>query len=237
MPKRELSDAEKGICAKMIVKFEKENIIKITKTMFGQRAGTAKKFESKLDSFYKEKYSGINKLTSPVVNTFGDVMFPVVADEIKYKESGGAEFDKFMDEYTEAFNLRYISTSKNRLNNVVGKALEEGSDPVVAVENQFEKFEETRPETVSLKETIKIAGAVSLFVYGFAGITKTVWVTAGTNPCDFCKNLSGKVISIGKTYKDKDDVMNIKGNNPMSFSSNIMHPPLHGGCVCQIMPG
>ncbi len=220
-----------------IVKFEKENIIKITKAMFGKRAGTAKKFEAKLDSFYKEKYSGINKLTSPVVNTFGNVMYPAVADEINYKESGGAEFDKYMDDYTEAFNLRYIGTSKNRLNNVVSEALEKESDPVTAVENQFEEFEETRPETVSLKETIKIAGAVSLFVYGIAGITKTIWVTAGTNPCDFCKNLSGTVISVGETYKDKDDVMNIKGNNPMSFSSNIAHPPLHGGCVCQIMPG
>ena len=218
-----------------IIKFEKANILKVAKTMFGKRKVSAKKFEEYLDRFYKEKYSGINKLTRPVVNTFGKVIFDAVTDEVGGElEADG--LDEFLDEYTEAFNLRYISTSKNRLNDTVQAAIDDETDPLVAVESKFEEFEKTRPQTVSLKETIKIAGAISIFGYGLAGISKTVWVAAGSEPCAFCLGLSGKTMSIGQPYKSKDDIYKVKGKEPLSFSNNIAHPPIHGGCECQIMP-
>jgi len=220
-----------------IIKFERNGIVKATKSMFGKRKASIKTFNEFLEQFYKEKYDEINKRTKPVVDTYGKVVFDAAANEVKYTDSGGAELDSYMDEYTEAFNLRYIATSKNRLSDAVDGAITEGTDPIVAVENKFDEFEKTRPQTVSLKEVIKIAGAVSILAYGLAGIGKTVWVAAGPEPCDFCLGLSGKTMSLGQPYKSKNDVYKVKGKEPLSFSSNIAHPPLHGGCACQIMPG
>ena len=220
-----------------IIKFERTGIVKATKSMFGKRKANVKTFNEFLEQFYKDKYDEINKRTKPVVDTYGKVVFDAAANEVKYTDPGGAELDSYMDEYTEAFNLRYIATSKNRLSDAVDGAITEGTDPIVAVENKFDEFEKTRPQTVSMKETIKIAGAVSILAYGLAGIGKTVWVAAGPEPCDFCLGLSGKTMSLGQPYKSKDDVYKVKGKEPLSFSSNIAHPPLHGGCACQIMPG
>ena len=193
-------------------------------------------FETYLDQFYVDKYEEINKRTKPVVDTYGKVIFNAAMEEVG-ADIDIRELDKFMDEYTEAFNARYIATSKNRLNNSVQDAIGDGLDPVAAVETKFKEFEATRPQTVSLKETIKIAGAVSLFTYAAAGITRTVWVAAGSKPCPFCLGLSGMTVSTGQPYKSKDDIYEVEGKEPLSFSSNIKHPPLHGGCECQIMPG
>jgi len=219
-----------------IIKLEKTNILKAAKSMFKKRSANISDFNEFLEDFYKKKYGEINKRSKPVINTYGKVVFDAAVEEVGANPEG-KELDKFMDEYTEAFNARYIATSKGRLADTVQTAIDGELDPYNAVESKFTEWEQTRPHTVSLKETIKIAGAVSLLAYGLAGVTKMIWVNTGSKSCPFCEEMNGQVMGIEQPFKLKSDLMEADGKEPLTFSSNIFHPPLHGGCQCQIVPG
>jgi len=235
--KKRLSQSYKGMFEEStlrIIKFEKDNILKAATSIFKKRNIKALNFIEFLEQFYKDKYSEISKRIKPSIMTFGKVISEAVYDEIGH-EIDKKELEKFMDEYSEAFNKRYIATSKNRLTNTVNKAIEEEGDIYRAIELKFDEFEKTRPETVSQKETIKVAGAVSLFAYGAAGVGSVMWINTGSKSCPFCTSLSGHVMGTGQSFVSKDGVMEAEGREPLSFSSNIMHPPLHNGCVCQIV--
>ncbi len=218
-----------------IIKLEKTPILKAAKSIFGTRKAGSKKFEEFLNQFYKKEYDNINRHSKPTIDTFGKVIAVPIGEEIGEKIDS-IELDKYMDEYTEAFNARYIGTSTNRLNETVSEAIDNNLDPVGAIETQFNYWEENRPATTGLKETFKIAGAVSIFAYALFGIKDSVWVTAGPDPCPFCVKMSGKTSSTGGDYMGEDDIMKVKDRNPLTFPSSIAHPPLHGGCVCVVMP-
>ena len=219
-----------------LIKVEKDPVIKAAKRIFGKRTIETDKFNVFLREFYDKKYGEINKRTKAIITNYGNVIFVAASDEVGV-DLPSDELDEFMAGYTETFNARYIATSENRLSEAAEQAALNGTDSVVAVEGQFDYWEENRPGTVSLKETIQIAGAVSVLAYGMAGIGKTVWVAAGASPCPFCLAMSGKVVSTGTPFKLKSDIMTVEEREPLSFSSNISHAPLHGGCECQVVPG
>jgi sporulation protein YlmC with PRC-barrel domain len=164
-------------------------------------------------------------------------MLETINEEIN-SEVDKAEAEKFLADYTEAFIKRYIGTSKSRLKNTVDDAFENEEDPYKAVENKFNEWEQTRPQVSALEEVVKMAGALSVFCYAAAGITSKVWVTTSGHPCPFCSSLSGQVISVEENFMQKDDIMEVssrtEGRKSLSFSSNIGHPPLHGGCQCVV---
>ena len=219
-----------------LIEVEKDPVIKAAKRIFGKRTIETDEFNVFLREFYDKKYGEINKRTKAIITNYGNVIFVAASDEVGV-DLPSDELDEFMAGYTETFNARYIATSENRLSEAAEQAALNGTDSVVAVEGQFDYWEENRPETVSLKETIQIAGAVSVLAYGMAGIGKTVWVAAGASPCPFCLAMSGKVVSTGTPFKLKSDIMTVEEREPLSFSSNISHAPLHGGCECQVVPG
>lgn len=219
-----------------IIKFERTNVLKAAKSIFKKRSASILNFNDFLNEFYQDKYDEINKRSKPPINTYGKVISSAASEEIG-SEIDSAKLDKFMDEYTEAFNKRYIGTSKSRLVDTVQNAIDKNLDPYMAVENKFNEWEQTRPQTVSIKETVKIAGAVSLFAYGTAGIRRMIWINTGSKSCPFCENLNGKVMGIEQPFMLKSDLMEAEGKEPLTFSSDIFHPPLHGGCVCMLAPG
>ncbi|MGD9276350.1 MAG: phage portal protein [Candidatus Pacearchaeota archaeon] len=222
--------------ASRIIKLEKTGILKAAKSIFKKRNIDILNFTEFLEEFYEKKYGEINKRSRPVIDTYGKVIFGAALEEIG-AELDKAKLEKFMEEYTEAFNKRYIATSKSRLNKTVADAAERELDLYNEVENKFKEWEQTRPQTVSLKETVKIAGAVSLFTYGLGGVQRLIWINMGSKSCPFCEELDGKVVGIDQPFKNKTDLMEAEGRDPLTFPSNISHPPLHGGCVCMISAG
>lgn len=222
--------------ATRIIKFERTNVLKAAKSIFKKRSASILNFNDFLNEFYQDKYDEINKRSKPPINTYGKVISSAISEEIS-SEIDSIKLDKFMDEYTEAFNRRYIGTSKSRLTDTVQNAIDKNLDPYKAVEDKFNQWEQTRPQTISIKETIKIAGAVSLFTYSMAGIQRVIWINTGSKSCPFCESLNGKVMGIEQPFMLKSDLMEAEGKESLTFSSNIFHPPLHGGCVCQLSPG
>lgn len=219
-----------------IIQFEKKNILKAADSIFNKRNIEPLNFAEYLEQFYQDKYGEINKRIKPVINTYGKVIYEAVAEEIGNKIDV-EQLDKFMNSYTEAFNKRYIGSSKHQLKKVVSNAMENDLEPYKEIEKKFDEWEENEPKSVALSETIKIAGAVSFFTYGLLGIQRMIWVNAGGNPCPYCEEMNGQVMGIEQPFMTKDGTMEAEDKEPLTFSSDIFHPPLHNGCVCQLVSG
>lgn len=237
--KSRLASSYKGLFEETtlrILKFERSNILKKAEIIFGKRNINILNFMEYLDKFYKDEYNEISKRSRPVINTYGMVISDAVSDEIGTvikKEN----LDRFMDSYSEAFNANYINSSKKRLNEIAQQAITDENDPLTAIENKFNEWEESRPGVVATRETIKIAGAVSYFTYKDAGIQEMVWINTGSPSCPYCQELDGQVMGIELPFKNESDSMQAGEGEPLTFSSNIFHPPLHGGCQCMLVPG
>lgn len=235
--KSRLANSYRGLfeeATSRIIDFEKKNILKAADSIFNKRGLEPLNFSDYLEKFYKDKYNEINKRIKPVINTYGNVIYEAVAEEVG-SSIDKEKLDEFMEDYTIAFNKRYIASSKSQLNKSVQHAIDNDLDPYKEIENKIKYFEENEPKTSALKETIKIAGAVSLFTYGLMGVQRMLWVNTGTKSCPFCEEMDGQVMGIEQPFMTKDRTMEADGKEPLSFSSNIFHPPLHSGCVCQLV--
>ncbi|MDD5013734.1 MAG: phage portal protein [Atribacterota bacterium] len=219
-----------------IIQFEKADILKKAKLIFGKRNINLLNFSDFLNKFYIDKSDEITKRIKPVVGTYGKVVSEAVSEEIG-TVIDDAKLDGFLDDYTSALNKRYAATSKSRLTGIAQNAVANDLDAYGEIEGEFSKWEKERPSVVSLKETIKIAGAVSYFSYKLANIQKIIWINTGSKSCPFCEELNGRVVGIEQPYMSKDSLMEADGKEPLTFSSDVFHPPLHGGCVCMLSAG
>ncbi len=226
-----------------LVKREKTDILKIAKKTLNKR--DTQLFNEKIDQYYQNHRDFVKTHTKPIFNTYAEAISLEAAEEIGYdlkpkskRLADDVRIDKFMEEYQDSFNARYTKENRARIREIVAKAIEENRSPLEALEKEFNHWEEKKPETVSNKETIKIAGAVSILIYTFAGITKLIWRNTGRKSCVYCQNLDGKVVGINETFIPGGMDYSPEGaDGSMKIRGPKIHPPLHIGCVCMITAG
>jgi len=239
--KKRLSDSYRSLvedATVRIIKIEKADILRAAKSIFDKRSGKIIAFYDFLEEYYEKMPDTITKRIRPVFASFSEAIYKEALEEINAEDKIGAELEKFMQEYQDTFNKRYIGSSKGQLKQVVRQAIEEDLDPVVQLEDRFTEWEDKRPKKTGLNEVVKIAGAVSLFTYATSGITKIVWHNTGSKSCPYCEELDGTVVGIDQPFMTKLDTFQPEGaEKPLTFSGNVRHPPLHGGCVCMITAG
>ncbi len=223
-----------------LVKREKIDILKIAKKTLKER--DAQIFNEEIYQYYQNHKDFVRTHTKPVFNTYAEAISLEAAEEIGYdlkleskRFTDDVRIEKFMEEYQESFNGRYTKENNRVIKEIVAKALIEKKDPLEVLEMEFNHWEEKKPEIVSTKETIKLAGAVSILVYNFAGIRKYVWRNTGRKTCIYCQSLDGKVVGIDETFIPAGLDYNPEGaDGSMKITGPRFHPPLHGGCECQI---
>ena len=244
--RKRLADSYSGLFENVVtrlVKREKADILKIAKKTLNKK--DTQLFDEKLDQYYQNHRDFVRTHTRPVFNTYAEAISLEAAEEIGYdlkpesqRLSEDVRIDKFMEEYQDSFNARYTKENRARIREIVAKAISENKDPFEALEKEFIHWEEKKPEIVSTRETIKIAGAVSILIYKFARITKLIWRNTGRKTCVYCQSLDGKVVGISETFIPDGVDHNPEGaDGSMKITGPRFHPPLHLGCVCMITAG
>lgn len=76
-------------------------------------------------------------------------------------------------------------------------------------------------------------GAVTREVWKRLGVTKFRWATVGDN-CPFCNQIAGKVVGVEEHFVGAGTTLEAEGKTPLVQNRNILFPPLHKGCDCQI---
>jgi len=90
---------------------------------------------------------------------------------------------------------------------------------------------------VAMNETVQLSNAVAKVVFSCAGIIRLRWVALGSKSCPLCQEMNGKVVGIDKPFLAEGDKLESESGSQIQLYRPTTHPPLHQGCVCQIVPG
>jgi HK97 family phage portal protein len=95
-----------------------------------------------------------------------------------------------------------------------------------------------RAENIARTEVSRAAGFATEQTYKEAGVIGKQWITApDERVCQFCHEMDGKIIGIGKNFWNKGDSMIGEDGGRLSFDyTGVSSFPLHPQCRCDIVP-
>jgi len=192
-------------------------------------------FIKRLDGFYKKFPDKISKHMMPLIQSYGSAII-----EAANKEVGGSELDakkvrEFNAGYIELFIKRYVSSSRGQLEFVADEKRQASIDDDLM--ERLNEWEQKRPDKIATRETVEASDAFAKLAFLSAGVTKLIWVAQGAKPCPYCENLNGTVMGIEQNFIDQGTAYEPEGaDGSMKIYSPCSHAPLHGGCVCTIVP-
>ena len=173
----------------------------------------------------------------PVISALTVAIRDIAAEEVNFEDDTSAEIDHFSEEYQKAYTQHHIRTSKGQLNHVAKKALSDDQDILEELQIRFNEWREKRPAKIAGIETVRLSNAAAKTIFVLAGVTKLRWEALGSEACEFCQELDGKVVGIEQNFLGKNEKLVAEGRegSEMEIFRPIGHAPLHEGCVCQIV--
>lgn len=229
-----------------LVKAEEREIGKLIKQHFGRRATTdTEAFLESLAAFHAEDEDFRRLVVSrsrPVVRSLVSASARLAATEVP---EGVAEdvlsqaLEDLSEGATQRFARSYGLASLRGLEAAVRLAIDEGSDPSAAVRALFEKWKENRPANLAAEATVEVSRSAARRTFELGGRTLVRWRTRGKEDCPWCQRLSGKVVAIrGGRFAQKGEPLEDPAGQgkPLTPRRNVLNPPLHRGCDCDLEP-
>lgn len=110
-------------------------------------------------------------------------------------------------------------------------------DPREALLERLAQWNAMRADKLSKVAAVHGANWYAREAYRKAGVKRLKWVANGSRSCNICRQLNGKIVGIEKAFVGKGEVIP-GGADKWDYTARRakMHPPVHGGCVCAIIP-
>lgn len=193
-------------------------------------------FSQWLDEFYREHADYIIRQMAPVNTSYGEAVAGEAVDEISTESDVSENVERFISSYTGGFAARHTGISLAKLRDVMWEAQADPDiDPLEVVEAELETWEDTRSAIVADEESTRLNNAIAKVVYVAAGFLRIRSVAFGDN-CPYCSALDGRVIGIDENFLSAGESFEPDGaDRPLTTTTNIGHPPYHGGCDCMIV--
>jgi len=218
-----------------VVKRETDNILRAAKKYLGLRASAD--FDAWLEDFYRDFPEFISKQVEPAIYSLAEAIQAIASEEVNAEAVMTPELESFLKQYASVFNGRYTKSSKGQLQALIREAVEKEEEPAEVITTRLNEWEETRAGKVAMNETIQLSNAVAKVVFSGAGIIRLRWVALGSKSCPLCQEMNGKVVGIDKPFLAEGDKLESESGSEIQLYRPTTHPPLHQGCVCQIVPG
>lgn len=220
-----------------IVRREESDIIRKARELLGKRDAGAAQFDRWLDDWYIQHPQFIERHLWPVLLAFAESMQADAADEAGAVAGMTPEMERFAKEYLEKYTAYHIGSSKGQIRQVLQRALEEGEDPVEALQERFDEWTETRPAKVGDYHSVKAGNFFVKMAFVLAGVTHIRWNAAG-DTCPSCQRLHGRSIGIQQVFIQAGEEHDQgEGSSPLKLTTDVSHPPAHRGCDCFITKG
>ena len=202
--------------------------------------GDSVDFLTWMDDYYKKMPERIKRTMAPVFTTFAELIQAQASSEVGAEPGMTDELKQFMDDYTDTFATRYIISSERQIKALIRDAPArrdiDPADPAGEVEERLDEWEEKRAGKVAMNETVQCSNAVTRAVFIAAGVVSFKWAAIGSDTCPMCEEMDGRVVGREQPFFGAGDNLD-RDNGRFTLNRNIKHPPLHQGCVCQIVPG
>jgi HK97 family phage portal protein len=191
-----------------------------------------------LQDYYGEHPAFCARTIAPALESYADAIGRTTAGETNIDWTGVPdEVRVFLTEYSDAFGIRTSVSSRLRTVSTVRQAETDGVDHTEALEAMYGEWGTTRTPADTNHEVIQAASAIAIACFVGAGVTTLRWVS-GATACPICQEMDGRVTDIRMPFVDAGATINGDGQTaPLTTDRSFKHPPLHGGCVCQVGPG
>ena len=241
--RRRIKLAQKPILedrARTIVKREIRAIEKMLKDLEGpnpRNKRNVKTLRKELDEFYAGHAEWAGDVMRPVIASYAELVHAATTDELGQDPDSPMpeQMDKFVADYSRRFGVREASEGRLQILSLT----QEGNEQEVAetLRTRLGEWSGKRPAKIALRESTQFAAAASKILFVAGGVTLLRWV-ASADACPFCAELDGRVVGVEKDFVSAGEPIDggPKAGPPMKPSSNVGHPPVHGGCECDIVP-
>lgn len=191
-------------------------------------------FQTWLDEFYADHREFWRRQIMPVLVSYAEQIGVEVSRELG-QEPG--DIQRFIEEYVEALAARESDSSLRQLQALLRESLTEEMDPVPVIDERLDGWAESRAAGLARDESNRAGNALSWAFYLSGGVLTMRWLAVGDS-CPYCKALSGRVVGIREVFLGKETDFQPEGaERPLNRRHDTRHPPIHGGCDCQIVAG
>lgn len=219
-------------------------------------------FRKWMDSFYEQHAGFVEQKFKPILRTYQELVAREAGSVIGV-EIGAGDLEKFFDETLESFVKRYIGSSSGQLESIVKDIpADELENMAIAINQRMDEWFVKRADKLAKDESVRFANSTARESWVVSGVTKFRWQTVSEN-CPFCNALNGRIVGVQKNFLNAGDVMwvsdsgwiDIKDKNgkfvekgspstipeatkvqALKTYGNRLHPPVHQGCDCQVVP-
>jgi len=214
-----------------IVKGEASDVKRAVKKHFKERDSTD--FYLWMEEYYKKLPDRVKRTMLPVFYTLTELIQVEAA-----KEVNGQPLDNmadWVDGYADRYGVAYAQSSHGQLRALVRDAQAEGLDPAEVIVERVEGWENTRADKAAMIESVNLSNAAAKAVFVAYGVTRLRWAAVGSKTCPYCEEMDGRVVGIDSPFLGKNDNLESEDGR-MAINKPTFKPPLHIGCVCQIVP-
>jgi HK97 family phage portal protein len=187
-----------------------------------------------LRRFYFDDFPDeIRKIMAPVFAAYSAQMAMAAGQEVG-ETPNEEQVRNFTDSYTTRFVNRHAKKNRTELEELV----EQAEDPAPVLEEQLTRWEDgyqdvqSQAEQVASRELHQLGNGIARTVFVGAGVLALVWRNTGAENCPTCEALEGRVVGAADAFVNEGE--QVEG---ITAGAQIRHPPIHGGCDCQVMPG
>lgn len=228
--RRNFEDAFRRILSR-----EKADIERKAKRELGNR--NLGSFGRWVEEYYEEAPRWMMQTLLPVIMTFGETIQEESAKEIGAAVGVTSSMERYLNEYAESSVDYYIISSRDQIKSLATEAVDAGEDPLLKVQERLDAWEKTRPENESRELSRNQANAVAERTWKDEGITRKKWYALGDETCPYCMAMDGVVVDIDGSFVSGGEDFQPEGAEiPIRRKWDIKRPPLHRGCVCQLLP-
>ena len=218
-----------------IVRREVANVREAVGRFLGKR--DAGQFLRWAEGYSRELGVYADRTMLPVLLAYAEAIDEDAAAEIGADAGLGADGERFVRTYSEAFGRNYAERSLGQLRELVDGAVAAGEDPADVVEGRLAEWGEKRAGKVGRTEATRLAGAQTRATWKRGGVRRVAWAAFGRN-CAFCTKLDGKTVSIEESFvASGDDVEGDASTGSFKARHDYRHPPIHQSCNCGLRPG
>lgn len=94
-----------------------------------------------------------------------------------------------------------------------------------------------RADRIARTETTRALGFADVTAWKQAGnVSGKEWYVQSRNPCAFCTQLDGVIVSLDDNYYTLGDVVEADGKKLSINYENVPAPPVHVNCQCVLLP-
>lgn len=191
-------------------------------------------FQQWAREYFAKERQAIQDAFLPVTLALGELVTADVLAEIGSHADLRRDIDLFAKSYVEALAVRESNRSTGQL-----IALSQDSDTadetrVARISKRLDAWEADRAKQIGGRESVQSGNAFARNAYELSGVQRLMWVAAGSETCELCQSMNGRIVSMGRPFVAAGESVSTDDDH-ITTDGSISHPPLHRGCVCVLV--